>query len=86
MPILSAILAHTLASAWRPLVTPAPLWNVWWLLLIPLVAAVAIVYKTVKCRTPGQIPLEAARLAGLILLVMAAGAAALTLLVKAVLG
>lgn len=81
------ILLEPLAGLlWRPFVTPAPLWDLWWLLLIPLVAGVAIVYKTTKCRRPGDIPLEAAKLAGVILISMVLGAAALTILVKVVLG
>lgn len=83
----SHLLPHALAGLlWRPFVTPAPLWDVWWLLLIPLVAGVAAVYKTTKCRRPGDIPLESAKLTGVILISMALGAAALTLLVKLVLG
>ena len=48
-----------LALAWRPFVTPALVWNWWWLLIIPLVAGVAVVYKSTKCRRPEEIPLGA---------------------------
>lgn len=88
---LTSLSIHLLPDAlagliWRPFVTPAPLWDLWWLLIIPLVAGVAMVYKTTKCRRPSDIPLEAAKLTGVILISMLLGAAALTILVKIVLG
>ena len=50
-----------------PFVSPLPVWDVWYLTLLPLCAAVAVVYKTVKCREVSDIPLEAAAVAGWIL-------------------
>ena len=74
------------AVRYVPFVTPAPLWGVWPLLAIPLVLAIAVVYKTTKVRDLRRLPLEALVLTLTILLVMAAGAAGLTLLVRVVLG
>ena len=86
---MQLLTAHssTLASAsWAPFITPAPLWNVWWVLLVPLVVAVAVVYKTIKTRSMRRLPAEAGQLSVTILVAMGLGALALTLLVKVVLG
>ncbi len=78
--------AFGMLSAWTPFVTPAPLWDVWWILLVPLVVAVAIVYKTIKVRSMRRLLAEAGQLSVTILVAMGLGALALTLLVKVVLG
>ena len=46
---------------YEPFLTPMPVWSdaAWPWLLLPLCAAVAIVYKSIKCRTMGQVPREA---------------------------
>ncbi|MBC7785396.1 MAG: hypothetical protein H7144_16305 [Burkholderiales bacterium] len=44
---------------YRPFLTPLPVWDYWVLLLIPLCAGIAIVYKTIKCRYVSQVPKEA---------------------------
>jgi hypothetical protein len=46
--------------AYTPFVHPAPLWDYWYLLIVPLATAVSVVYKTIKCRHVHQIPKEAA--------------------------
>jgi hypothetical protein len=46
--------------AYRPFLDPLPVWDNWFLLIIPLCAAVAIVYKAMKCRSMTQVPREAA--------------------------
>jgi hypothetical protein len=76
-------LAHLLARVSdAPLfVRPLPLWDYWVWLLVPLSLGVAIVYKSVKCRTMDQVPREAAVLTFWILAVMVAVAAALAGLV-----
>ena len=74
------------ATGWRPFVTPAPLWDVWWVLLFPLLAAVAIVYKSTKRRTAGRIFAEAGQLWIYIVLAMLLGAVGLMVLVRLVLG
>jgi len=58
------------AYVYRPFVTPLPLWDYWPLLAIPLTIAVAVVYKSIKCREVRQIPREAAVIALWIILAM----------------
>ncbi len=43
----------------RPFVQPIPLWDHWYLWLLPLCAAVAIVYKSVRCDSMRKVPREA---------------------------
>ena len=74
------------APAWVPFVTPAPVWDYWWVLLFPLLLAVAIVYKSTKRATAGRILLEAGQLWVYTVVAMALGAGALLVLVRAVLG
>ncbi len=64
-----------------PFVAPLPVWDYWYLLLLPLVAAVAIVYKAIRCGSMRQVPREAAILFVVILLVMVLAAGALAGLV-----
>ncbi len=45
--------------AYRPFLDPLPAWDYWFLLIIPLCAAVAIVYKSMKCSSMKLVPLEA---------------------------
>lgn len=75
-----------LLAAWRPFVTPAPLWDYWWLLAFPLLASVALVYKCTKARTPARIVGEAAQLWLTAVVAMAIGAVLLFGLVQLVLG
>ncbi len=47
--------------AYAPFLDPLPIWIkpwVWPLLLLPLCAAVAIVYKSIRCREMNQVPRE----------------------------
>lgn len=74
------------SATWIPFVTPAPLWDYWWILLFPLLAGVAVVYKSIKCRRMGRVFVEAAQLWVYTVVAMALGAAALTVLVRLVLG
>jgi hypothetical protein len=67
-----------------PFLYPLPgAWNVWWLLLLPLCAALAIVYKSIKCRSMKQVPLEAAVILFWIIGGLVASAALLAAVVKA---
>jgi hypothetical protein len=71
--------------AYTPFIDPLPIWSpgwMWLLLLIPLCAAVAIVYKTIKVGAIGRIPREALVLFVTIILGMAMAAAALAGIVK----
>jgi hypothetical protein len=40
----------------RPFIQPLPVWDYWYLLLLPLVLAVAVVYKACKCSKFSEIP------------------------------
>ena len=66
----------------HPFLQPLPVWDYWPLLLLPLVIGVAVVYKSVKCRSIRQVPKEAASITMWILISFAAAAAALAGLVK----
>jgi len=73
--------------AFRPFLDPLPIWRLpnWlWmpLLLIPLTAGVAIVYKSIKCRKMDMVRKEAVVLTLQILGVMVAAAVVLALLVR----
>ena len=45
--------------AYRLFLDPLPAWEYWYLTIIPLCFAVAVVYKSMKCRTFSRVPLEA---------------------------
>jgi hypothetical protein len=68
--------------AYRPFLEPLPVWNYWYLLVIPLCAAVAVVYKSMKCKTMSRVPLEAGAILLWILGGFGAAAIALMLLVN----
>lgn len=68
---MSALLAYI------PFVTPLPVWDYWAWLLIPLCAAVSVVYKTIKCRYVRQIPKESLAITLWILLSMVGVAVAI---------
>ena len=46
----------------RPFIQPLPMWDHWYLLLIPLCAGVAIVYKAIKCESLKSVPREATQI------------------------
>ncbi len=59
---------------------PLPIWVKWWfwsLLVLPLCLAVAVVYKSVRCREMSQVPREATLLFVTIVVGMILTAAAL---------
>ena len=68
----------------RPFLEPLPLWGnrAWPWLLVPLCAAVALVYKSIKCAEMKRVPREAATLFAWIIGGMVLSAVALTLVVK----
>jgi hypothetical protein len=47
--------------AYVPFMQPLPAWDVWYLLALPLCAAVSIVYKSIRCRSMRKVPVEAAK-------------------------
>ena len=74
------MLIFILAWSWRDdaFRRPLPLWDYWAWLVIPLVIGVAIVWKSIKCRSPREIPLEAGVISFWILLLMSLAAALLS--------
>ena len=62
---------------WRPFVTVAPMWEAWWVLLIPLLVAIAVIYKATKSPTARRLPWEATKLTAAMLGFLAAAAAVL---------
>ena len=66
----------------RPFLQPLPVWNYWPWLLVPLAVAVAVVYKSIKCRRINQVPKEATVLTLWILGGMVVAAGVLAVMVK----
>lgn len=63
---------------------PLPLWDVWYLLALPLCAGVAIVYKSVRAKSMRRVPWEATRATLWIVLGLGSAAALLLLIVRTV--
>jgi hypothetical protein len=61
---------------------PLPIWDYWYLLLIPLCVGISIVYKAIKCREVRQVPKEAGVICTVILLGMTLAAVALYALMR----
>ena len=70
--------------AYRPFLDPIGGDRYWMLMLIPMVIAIAVVYKTIKTDRLEKIPRESAVLAAQIVAFMAMAAAALWLLTELV--
>jgi len=68
----------------RPFLEPLPLDLYWMFLLIPMVVAISVVYKTIKTDRLRKIPRESAVLSAQIVAFMALAAAALWLLTELV--
>jgi len=77
-----ALLLSAGGYEWVPFKLPAPIWDYWYLLLLPLCLAVAIVYKSIRCFSMKQVPREALILFIFILVVMVLTAGALAGLVE----
>jgi hypothetical protein len=74
---------HFLADwQYQPFKKPAPLWDYWYLLLLPLCLAITIVYKSVRCESMRRVPREALVLFAVIIVVMVASAGALAAIVE----
>ena len=69
-------------SPYRPILDPLPLLGDWaaLALLLPLILAIALVYRTLRTTTPHKVLWETARLSLFILALMATAAAALYVL------
>jgi hypothetical protein len=65
---------------YTPLLDPLPYEPYWLVLLLPLVLAIALVYKTIKLPSLATLPQQAVRLGGEILVFMVLISAALWLL------
>ncbi|WP_428940748.1 hypothetical protein [Fontivita pretiosa] len=72
----------SLLAQWRPFLTPMPIYDYWYWLLLPLCLIFSIVYKSVKCEDVRQIPRAALGITIWILLGMGAAALVLTLVVR----
>lgn len=68
-------------AGYVPFMQPLPVWDVWYLLALPLCAAVSIVYKSIRCRSMRKVPIEAAKAVVWIVLGLSAAAVGLALLV-----
>ena len=68
--------------AWTPFLHPLPLNDAWLLLILPMVAAIAIVYKTIKLKDMAELPREAVKLSAQIVAFMAIAATGLWLLTE----
>jgi hypothetical protein len=70
----------TALLAYAPFFDPLPIWDrnwFWALLLVPLCAAVAVVYKSIRCSRMSQVPRESLVLFITIVVGMIVAAAAL---------
>jgi hypothetical protein len=74
--------ADDAARTFRPFWQPLPVWDYWYLLLLPLCLGISIVYKSIKVRTMKQMPREAGVIFVMIILGMALAAAALLVLTR----
>lgn len=77
-----SFLAEASSYSFRVFQTPAPIWDYWYLTLLPLCLGIAVVYKSIRCRHMHQVPRQATTLFGFILLAMVATAALLVVVVK----
>jgi hypothetical protein len=48
--------------AYKPFLTPLPIWDHWVWLIVPLCLGVSVVYKSAKCWKPTDVPREAAKI------------------------
>jgi len=80
--VIAFPLAQQVTQGFRPFWQPLPVWNYWYLLLLPLCAGVSIIYKSIKCREMRQVPREAAEIFVMIILGMAIAAGVLLALVR----
>jgi membrane protein YdbS with pleckstrin-like domain len=81
MADLVRLLAQS-AYPYEPFNKPLPVWNWWYLLLLPLCLAIAIVYKAIRCDSMKRVPREALGLFVFIIVVMVLTAGALAALVE----
>jgi hypothetical protein len=68
--------------AYHLFLDPLPVWDYWFVLILPLCIAVAVVYKSMKCQTMSRVPIEAGQIVLWILGGFSGAALGLMLLVK----
>ena len=61
MPVIAATPPMFLPLAYRPFLDPLPAWGVWYLLALPLIAGVSVVYKSIRSRAMKNIVWESTR-------------------------
>jgi hypothetical protein len=71
------LLADATSTGFQLFRQPLPIWDYWYLLLIPLCVGISIVYKAIKCREVKQVPREATVICTVILVGMVVAATAL---------
>ena len=74
--------ADNVLLGYTPFMQPLPAWDVWYLLALPLCAAVSVVYKSIRCRSMRKVPREAAKATAWIILGLVSAAAALMVMVE----
>jgi membrane protein YdbS with pleckstrin-like domain len=67
---------------YEPFKKPLPVWNYWYLLLLPLCLGIAVVYKSIRCESMRRVPKEALALFAFIIVVLVLAAGALAGLVR----
>jgi hypothetical protein len=67
---------------YKPFLHALPIWDYWYLLIVPLCLGISIVYKSMKCPSMRQVPRQAAVITVWILAAMAAAGAVLVIVVK----
>jgi hypothetical protein len=70
------------ALAYSPFVNPMPIWDYWYVLILPLAAAVAVVYKAIKLDSMRDVPWQAFVITLWIVLGMVAAAVVLAAVVR----
>lgn len=79
MPLLAS------STAWVPFLSPAPIWDAWPILLLPLLVGISVAYKAMKVPTASRLLPEALKLTLYLTLGLIGAAVALTVLVGFVL-
>ena len=79
---MTAIASVNSLAAYVPFLRPLPIWDYWYLLLVPLCVGVAVVYKCIKTRDLRRIPWESFVISLWIILGMAGAALGLAILVR----
>ena len=70
-------------ASYRPFLDPLPAWDVWYLLALPLIAGVSVVYKSIRSRAMKNIAWESTRTFVWIVVGLVGAAALLLVVVRA---